>query len=62
MPEPGMLVGDRYRLVRPIGDGGMGSVWAAEHTTLGRVVAVKFLSVVGSAASEAARRSRPATR
>lgn len=32
------------RLVRKIADGGMGSVWVAEHLVLGTMVAVKFMS------------------
>jgi len=43
-PRPGLLVGPSVRLERPLGHGGMGTVWAAEHLGLQTRVAVKFLS------------------
>ena len=39
----GRLLGDRYELRRVLADGGMGRVWHAYDTLLGRAVAVKVL-------------------
>src|ERR1051326_8856193 len=39
----GQLLAQRYRLGRRIAVGGMGEVWEAEDTRLGRQVAVKVL-------------------
>jgi serine/threonine-protein kinase len=39
----GTVLGGKYRIGRKIGSGGIGVVYAAEHTTLGHEVAVKVL-------------------
>jgi hypothetical protein len=49
VPRVGQLIGDRYRLDRPLERGAMGSVWRAEQVRLRAPVAVKFLdpSLIG---------------
>ncbi len=57
----GTVLGGKYKIGRKIGSGGIGVVYAAEHTTLGHEVAVKVLR--GAAArdgSEIARLRREA--
>ncbi len=39
----GIIVADRFRLVRALGQGGMGAVWLAHHTGLDIPCAVKFI-------------------
>jgi len=42
-PRAGEVVSGRYRVLRVIGQGGMGAVVSAEHVQLGEPVAIKFL-------------------
>lgn len=40
---PGVILDEKYRILAPIGEGGMGSVFLAENVRIGRRVAVKVL-------------------
>ncbi len=40
----GSLLGERYKLLRLIGQGGMGAVYLAEHVVIGKQIAVKVLN------------------
>ncbi len=42
-PLVGTVVSDRYRIVRKVGEGGMGAVYQAEHAVIGKRVALKVL-------------------
>ena len=52
----GLVVADKYELLRPLGSGGMGEVWVAHHLSLDIDVAVKFIGDVGSQESGLAER------
>jgi serine/threonine protein kinase len=53
---PSALVAGKYRLTELLGRGGMGSVWAGLHTTLGTRVAVKFIDAQHVDSAEARHR------
>jgi len=53
--SPGERLGD-FRLVRPLGRGGLGNVWEATQDSLNRRVALKILGSVQSVDSETRRR------
>ncbi|MEC7519625.1 MAG: serine/threonine-protein kinase [Myxococcota bacterium] len=51
-PASGDVIAGRYRLERPIGTGGMATIWEATHLTLNRALAVKFIDIVGPNSSK----------
>jgi serine/threonine-protein kinase len=50
--EPGELVGEKFRLIRPHGRGGMGTVWVAHNLVLDVAVAIKLIDLQGGQDSE----------
>src|SRR5262245_29440528 len=55
---PGHVLAGRYRIVAPLGKGGMGEVYRADDLTLGQPVALKFLPQHLSADSDRLKRFR----
>ncbi|MBK8251451.1 MAG: protein kinase [Polyangiaceae bacterium] len=56
--QPGEHISPNLRLVRQLGQGGMGSVWAAHHETLGTDVAVKIMTRAYTADTQLTERFR----
>ena len=60
MPRAGDVVSGKYRLIHPLGIGGMGTVWRAEHVALKQQVALKVLHVRGAGSATIKRFQREA--
>jgi serine/threonine-protein kinase len=60
--DPNVLSGTPYRIVRKIGEGATGLVYEAEHTELGRRVALKVLAPGHASAVDAIERFRSEAR
>ena len=59
LPDPApspVILGGRYRLMHQLVEGGMGSVWYAEHLTLRSPVAVKLITLEGTCSEESQQR------
>jgi serine/threonine-protein kinase len=55
-PRVGAVVSERYRLLGKLGEGGMGTVYRAEHVLMKKVVALKLLHADLGSVDDAARR------
>ncbi len=61
-PDPNVVSGTPYRILRKIGEGASGFVYEAEHTELGRKVALKVLAPGHSSTHDAIERFRSEAR
>ncbi len=53
---PGEIIENKYRLVRPLGEGGMGTVWVAHNVVLDVHVAIKLINLRDSNAQRSSER------
>ena len=58
LAEPGNIIGERYRLVRQLGEGGMGTVFEALDERFGGRVALKLIHPELAESSESIQRFR----
>ena len=58
--RPGLVIAGRYQLVAPIGQGAMGEVWRALHTSLNTTMAIKLVGARVADEESGARFSREA--
>jgi eukaryotic-like serine/threonine-protein kinase len=54
----GQIIGDRWKLLREIGRGGMGVVYEAQNTSIGKRVAIKFIEAEMASDAEVVLRFR----
>ena len=54
--QPGTVIDGKYRVVRHVGEGGMGSVWEGENIRIERRVAIKVLHEHVASSTEFAER------
>jgi serine/threonine protein kinase len=63
VPTPGLVVGEKYRIEREIGRGGMGAVYLVHHVALDQTFAMKVLTTeAGQATQRFLREARAAAR